>query len=35
MGRAYSMHGKDEKYYIILVRKLERRKPLGRPRGRW
>jgi hypothetical protein len=30
MGGAYSTHGKDENAYKILVRKSERKRPLGK-----
>jgi hypothetical protein len=35
MGRACSMHGEKRNAYRILVGKLERKRPLGRPRSRW
>jgi hypothetical protein len=34
MNGAYSTHGRDEKYNI-LIGKLERKRPFGRPRHRW
>jgi hypothetical protein len=34
MGRACSMNGEKRNAYRILVRKLEGRRPLGRPRHR-
>jgi hypothetical protein len=34
MGRVYSTHGRKEKF-ILLVRKSEGRRPLGRPKHRW
>jgi hypothetical protein len=35
MGRSRSKHGKKRNSYRILVRKLEGKELLGRPRGRW
>jgi len=32
---SYSMHGEKRNTYIILVRKPEAKRPLGRPRCRW
>jgi hypothetical protein len=35
MGRACNTHGELRKAYIILVRKLGGKRPLGRHRHRW
>jgi hypothetical protein len=35
MGRASSTNGEKRNAYRILVRKPERKRPLGRPRRRW
>jgi hypothetical protein len=35
MGRACSTNGAKRNAYRILVRKPERKRPLGRPRRRW
>jgi hypothetical protein len=35
MGRACSTNGGKRNSYWILVGKLERKRPLGRPRRRW
>jgi hypothetical protein len=35
MGRACSTNGTKRNAYRILVVKLERKRPLGRPRLRW
>jgi hypothetical protein len=35
MGRACSTNGEKRNAYTILVRKLEGKRPLGRPRRRW
>jgi hypothetical protein len=35
MGKASSTHGRDENTYNILVEKICREEPLGRPRRRW
>jgi hypothetical protein len=35
MDRACSKNGEEEWIYTILVGKLERNRPLGRPRRRW
>jgi hypothetical protein len=35
MGRARSTNGEKRNAYRILVRKLEGKRPLGRPRRRW
>lgn len=32
MGMACSTHGTDENYVGILIRKMEEREPLGKPR---
>ena len=35
MGGAHSTYGGEENIYIILVKKPERKRRLGRPRCRW
>jgi hypothetical protein len=35
IGRVYGTNGKNRNAYIILVGKLEGKRPLGRPKRRW
>jgi hypothetical protein len=35
MGRAYSIHGEKRNAYRVLVGRLERKRPQGRPESKW